>query len=92
MKNSKTLPLIKDLYSNGIKIATICHSPLILAKAGLITGEKITGHPSIANELARYNVELAEDSFIVNKRIISGKTHYQMHEFLPQLLKIIKQG
>jgi len=48
MKNSKTLPPIKDLHSNGIKIATICHPLLSLAKAGLITGEKIAGHPPIA--------------------------------------------
>ncbi|MDG6933059.1 MAG: DJ-1/PfpI family protein, partial [Nitrososphaerota archaeon] len=63
-----------------------CHSPLILAKAGLIDGEKITGHPSIAEELSKYNVELAKDPVINSKHVISGKNHYQMHIFLPHFL------
>jgi protease I len=48
MKNSKTIPLIADYYNSGGYLATICHSPLILGKARLITGKRITGHPSIA--------------------------------------------
>ncbi|MEM3243250.1 MAG: hypothetical protein QXW72_05960 [Conexivisphaerales archaeon] len=42
-------------------------------------------------QLAKYNVELVRDSYTISKRIISGKTHYQINEFLPQLLKIVKQ-
>ncbi|MGC8661648.1 MAG: DJ-1/PfpI family protein [Nitrososphaeria archaeon] len=91
MKNRDTIPLVADLYREGKVLATICHSPLILAEAGIIKDKRIAGHPSIANELAHYGIELLPDPFFIGKGIISGKTHYQMNEFLPQLLKIISK-
>ncbi|MEM0158253.1 MAG: DJ-1/PfpI family protein [Thermoplasmataceae archaeon] len=90
MKNEKTIPLVRELYENGVEMATICHSPLVLAKSGLIKGRRITGHPSIAKEISEFGVKLAPDPFIFDGQVLSGKTHYQMDEFLPQLLNIIR--
>jgi len=90
LKNKNTIPLVSELYKNGTEMATICHSPLILAEAGLITGEKIAGHPSIREELREHGVTLVSDPFFISGNVISGKTHYQMNEFLPELIKIIK--
>ncbi|MCL5068391.1 MAG: DJ-1/PfpI family protein [Thaumarchaeota archaeon] len=90
MKNPRTVPLIYDFYNSECYLATICHSPLILGKAGLIAGRKITGHPSIAEELKECGATLSPDPYVIDERILSGKTHFQMNEFLPKLMEITK--
>ncbi|MEM3227318.1 MAG: DJ-1/PfpI family protein, partial [Thermoplasmata archaeon] len=54
LKNPITIKIIKNM-SNSTKFATICHAPLILAEAGLLSNKKVTGHPSIKDEIERKN-------------------------------------
>jgi protease I len=91
LKNSQTVRIIQDLSKNT-KFATICHAPLILAEAGLLANKKIAGHPSIKGEIERKGAIYVDLPVIrTSDTILSAKTHFQMAQFLPELLRFIRE-
>ncbi len=91
LKNPLMVKIIKKM-DKSTKFATICHAPLILAEAGLLANKKVTGHPSIKDEIERKNAIYVDIPVIrTSDHILSAKTHFQMHLFMPQLLEFIRE-
>ncbi len=91
MKNPKTIDVVKKMYSDGTSFATICHSPLLLAAAGLLNGKKITGHSSIKPGLDNAGAIYVDSPFLwVSDKILSGRTHFDLDIFMPQLMKLVR--
>ncbi|MHB1441047.1 MAG: DJ-1/PfpI family protein [Cuniculiplasma sp.] len=92
LKHPGTTDLIKSMSSGGMIFATICHGPLLLGEAGLLNGMEITGHPSIEKDLVKWHAKYVDSPVVRSSRnIISGKTHFQFAQFMPEILKIIKE-
>lgn len=92
LKHPGTVDLIKTFSSGGTSFATICHSPLLLGEAGMLDGKEITGHPSIETELIKWHAKYVDSPVVrTSKNIISGKTHFQIAQFMPEILKIIRE-
>ncbi|MCL4325938.1 MAG: DJ-1/PfpI family protein [Candidatus Thermoplasmatota archaeon] len=91
LKKEATIDIIHDLSKNKTHMVTICHSPLLLSKAGLLKGKHVTGHPSIKNEIEMEGA-IFEDSSVVKSSefITSAKTHFQLAEFMPEFLKLCR--
>lgn len=70
--NPDVISLIRKVHGNNGMVGAICAAPIVLAKAGLSCGRKITGYPSTENgvEGLDYTGELTEDS---GDRILTGK-------------------
>lgn len=74
------LDLVKEAYQKGLVLAAICHGPLVLAKAGVIDGIKVTGHPEIKSDLIAAGGIYVETEAIVDDNIVTGNWPY-FHEF-----------
>jgi 4-methyl-5(b-hydroxyethyl)-thiazole monophosphate biosynthesis len=70
--NEQVIKLIQAVHNDGGFLGAICAAPIVLAKAGLSAGRKITGYPTTENgvEGLVYTGELTEDS---GDRILTGK-------------------
>ncbi|MGC8497334.1 MAG: DJ-1/PfpI family protein [Thermoplasmata archaeon] len=91
LKNPMTVEIVKNISKNT-KFATICHAPIILAEAGLLVNKQVTGHPSIKDEIERKNAIYVDRPVIrTSDTILSAKTHFQMDQFMPQLLEFIRE-
>ncbi len=92
LKHPGTVEFIRDMSSKGASFATICHGPLVLAEAGLLKGMEITGHPSIQTEIEKFGAKYVDKPYVrVSDNIISGKTHFQIDQFIPEVLKFIRE-
>ena len=70
--NPGVIDLIRRVHSDGGYVCAICAAPIVLAKAGLSRGRRITGYPSTEDgvEGLSYTGTLTEDS---GDRILTGK-------------------
>lgn len=50
-KNSRMIPWIKDQYSKGAEVASLCVGAFLLASTGLLNGKKCSTHWNFENEL-----------------------------------------
>jgi protease I len=91
LKNPGTVPLVKEMYESGTKFATICHSPLLLAEAGLIDGMKIAGHPTIKPQIEKAGATYLDLPLVKSsEQLISARTHFDLNIFMPEFLREIR--
>ncbi len=91
LKNPGTIDVVKKLYRDGTYFATICHSPLLLAEAGLLNGRKITGHASIKPEMESAGATYMDLPVVrTSDHILSGRTHFDLDVFMPEFMKLVK--
>ncbi len=92
LKHHGTVDLIRSMSSKGTTFATICHGPLVLAEADLVKDIEMTGHPSIQTELKKHGAKYVDMPYVRSSdNIITGKTHFQIDRFIPELLSVIKE-
>ena len=70
--SSDVIELIRNVHGDQGFVGAICAAPIVLARAGLSAGRKITGYPTTEDgvEGLTYTGELTEDS---GDRILTGK-------------------
>ena len=50
--NSKVVEIVKDMYGYNKLVAAICAAPIVLARAGVIEGKKVTSYPGFEDQLS----------------------------------------
>lgn len=71
VENEKLLELVREFDSKGKYIAAICAAPLILEKAGVIKGKRVTSYPSVRDKLT--SAQYSEDKVVVDGKIITSR-------------------
>lgn len=72
LRNSiKVVETVKDYYATGKIVAAICAAPIVLDKAGIIAGKRITSYPSFESQLS--NCIYCQDAVCVDGHIITSR-------------------
>ena len=70
-ENKDVIDFIKAIYSKNGYLGAVCAAPTVLEQAGVLKGKRATVHPDHASYIK--DAILAEDSVVVDGRIITGK-------------------
>ncbi|MCC7518039.1 MAG: DJ-1/PfpI family protein [Verrucomicrobiae bacterium] len=71
----------------GKWVAAICAAPLVLQDLGLLSGRRITSHPSVASEFP--GAHYAEDRVVVDGRIVTSRAAGTAFEFSLKLAELL---
>jgi 4-methyl-5(b-hydroxyethyl)-thiazole monophosphate biosynthesis len=71
MKDIVLRDMIIDLDRQNILVAAICAAPKVLHAAGVLTGRKVTSHPSVANEFN--GCVYSESSVVCDGNVITSR-------------------
>lgn len=85
--NIRLIETIKDYHSSGRLVAAICAAPIVLEKAGVIGGKKVTSYPSFADEL--HNSIYVEDIVSNDSNIITSRGPATAMSFSFEILKAL---
>lgn len=69
--DDKVINLVREFNEKGKLVGAICAAPIVLQKAGIIDGKRVTSYPGFENELrgANYSEELVvRDGNIITAR------------------------
>jgi protein deglycase len=91
LKNDQNVQkLIKNTFASGNLVASICAAAIVLNKAGIITGKKVTAYPTFANELK--NCNYTGNRIEQHDNIITGKGPGVSLEFAKTILEYLGKG
>ena len=84
------MQIVKTVYNNGGIAAAICAAPIVLARAGITDGKKITAYPGFEKYLdkADYTGTLTQ----VDGRVITGKGPGASFEFAAVIAEALGKG
>jgi 4-methyl-5(b-hydroxyethyl)-thiazole monophosphate biosynthesis len=68
---SKVIDIVKTMYENNKLTAAICAGPIVLERAGIIDGKKITSYPGFQEQLA--GAKYQEQAVVRDENIITAR-------------------
>ena len=70
-KDSRVISLIRKMQERGAVVSAICAAPIVLAKAGILEGKKVTGYPGFEKELT--GGDYREETVVSDGNIITSR-------------------
>ena len=89
VENGKVLHLVNTFAKMKRPIAAICHGPLILAKAGLLKGKKVTAYKEVAEVLKAAGAEFVDRSVVVDGNLITSRHPGDLPAFMDAIEAIL---
>lgn len=86
MEDERVLGLLRAQHAAGRRVAAICAAPMVLARAGLIDGVRVTSYPGVRGELGKAVVEDAA-RVVRSGRILTSQGPGTALEFALELVR-----
>lgn len=88
--NEKVIEMIKDFNKEGKLIAAICAGPIVLDKAGVLEGKKVTSFPTIKEELTNIGQYIDDEIVVTDGNITTSRGAAVTNYLALRLIEIIK--
>lgn len=85
--NNRVTEIVRKLYDNGKLAAAICAGPIVLERAGIIKGKKVTSYPGFEGDLKDSIYE--EDKVVVDGNIITARGPAIAVDFAIEIIKYL---
>jgi 4-methyl-5(b-hydroxyethyl)-thiazole monophosphate biosynthesis len=87
MNDARILDTVRSFDLAGKWIAAICAGPLVLQKAGILDGRRVTCHPGVAAQLTA--TPRLNDRVVVDNRLITSQGPGTSFEFALTLVRLL---
>lgn len=87
-QNDKIISFIKHIYSKGGYVAALCAAPIVLDRAEIVFGSKITCFPGFEKQMR--NIDYTGEPVTVAGNIITGKGPGCAIPFALEIVRILK--
>jgi 4-methyl-5(b-hydroxyethyl)-thiazole monophosphate biosynthesis len=71
-EDQRVLACVRDQHASGRTVAAVCAAPLVLAAAGIVSGVRVTAHPSVRAKLGDA-VVVAQPRVVKSGRVITSQ-------------------
>ncbi|KIT16653.1 type 1 glutamine amidotransferase domain-containing protein [Jannaschia aquimarina] len=88
--NEEAIALIRAFAEAGKPIAAICHAPWLLIEAGLVSGRRVTGYPSIRTDLKNAGAQVEDSSVVRDGGLITSRNPDDLGDFVSALVEAIE--
>ncbi len=86
----EVLDFVKYLDEHNKLIGMICHAGWVLSSADVLKGRTVTSTPGIKHDLMHAGATWKNEAVVVDGNLVSGRRPPDLPEYLPELLKVLK--
>jgi len=88
--NKKAIEFIKDFFSKGKPVASICHGPQVLIETGALAGRKMTSFPSIKQDLINAGAEWFDQECVCDQALVTSRSPNDLEAFNKKIIEEIQ--
>jgi len=85
--NPRVIEIVKEMDNKGKLAAAICAGPIVLEKAGVISGKKVTSYPGFEDQLSSGVYE--QESVVRDQNIITARGPALAVDFAIEIVKYL---
>lgn len=85
--NKKAVEFIRSFFRADKPVAAICHGPLLLVDADVISGKKVTSYSSIKIDLENAGAVWSDQKVVTDNGLITSRNADDLTAFTNQILK-----
>ncbi len=83
---------VRDFVTSGKPVAAICHAPLTLIEAGVVSGRRLTSFPSIRTDLRNAGAEVADQEVVQDGNLITSRDPDDLPAFNAALIRAVAEA
>jgi protease I len=83
---------VRDFFSSGKPIGTICHGPWTLLEAGVLSGRQITSFPSLRTDLRNAGAEVLDQEVVTDQGLVSSRSPDDLPAFCAKVVEEFAEG
>ena len=82
------LELVRELDQEGKPIASICHGGWVAASADVVRGRRVTGNPSIEDDMRNAGAEWEDAEVVVDGHFVSSRKPDDLPAFMRATIEV----
>ena len=82
------LTLVRDLHAQEKTIAFICHAGWVVISAGIAEGRRMTGNPSIADDVRNAGAEWEDSEVVTDGNLVSSRKPDDLPAFMRATIEV----
>jgi len=82
---------VKDMFTNGRVVASICHGGWVLASAGIVKGKKLTSFSAIKDDMINAGAIFLDKEVVVDSNLITSRNPYDLPAFCREVIRKLKK-
>ncbi len=82
--------LLRKMADSGKWTSAICAAPVVLAKAGLLSGKKATSYPGMLDKLGLEDVEVTADPVVRDGQVVTSRGPGTAMDFTLELIELLR--
>ena len=82
------LKLVRELDGEGKTIAVICHAGWVLVSAGVVEGRRLTGNPSIEDDVRNAGADWEDAEVVVDGNFVSSRKPDDLPAFMRSTIEV----
>lgn len=83
--------IVKYFFEKEKPVAQICHAPLALAAADVLSGRTTSGYPALASDILRAGAVYVESATVVDGNMVSARAWPDHPEWMRAFMKMLKE-
>ncbi|MBK5502848.1 type 1 glutamine amidotransferase domain-containing protein [Peribacillus sp. TH14] len=84
--------LVRDAYESGKLTAAICHGGWLLASAGAVRGQKVTGYLPIRDDVENAGGEWVDAEVVCDGNVITSRTPVDLPAFAREIVRYLEHA
>jgi len=88
----EAVDLVAHMSRAGAVVAAICHAGSLLVSADVVRGRRLTSYASIRDDLTAAGADWVDEPVVVDGKLITSRTPWDLPRFLPAVLEALDHG
>lgn len=85
--DKRVIDIVEKIYKEEKLVAAICAGPIVLEKAGIIKGKRVTSYPGFEEQLKDGNY--TEDIVAIDRNLITSRGPYLATDFTIEIIRYL---
>lgn len=83
--------IVEHFFGEEKPVAQLCHAPLALASAGVLSGRRTAAYPALEPDIAAAGAEYVDGAGIVDGMMVSGRAWPDHPQWMREFIRILRQ-
>ena len=83
--------IIKTFFGDSRPVAHLCHGPLAVAAAGVLSGRRTAAYPALELDVLAAGAEYVDGGGVVDGNLVSGRAWPDHPEWMREFLRLLRE-